>query len=125
SGRGPTHHARCELARGIGGGKTAHRPGRPPISLRPLQCPMQRRDSCTDAIRLRPTTPRDLPVLFELQSDLQSNAMAGTKPRTREAFFAAWQRNFTDPGVNSRVIEIDNKRGPAIVRNISRFQLHG
>jgi RimJ/RimL family protein N-acetyltransferase len=59
--------------------------------------------------------------------------MAGTKPRTREVFFDVWQRIFADPGVNSRVIEIDSgpaaARGaghaPEIVGSISRFQADG
>ena len=50
---------------------------------------------------------------------------AGTKPRTREAFFAAWERNFADPGVNARVIGIDGVRGPEIVGSIARFQADG
>ena len=67
---------------------------------------MHRREAHADTIRLRPIGPGDLPALFELQTDHESNDMAGTKPRTREAFFAAWERNFADPGVNSRVIEL-------------------
>jgi RimJ/RimL family protein N-acetyltransferase len=51
--------------------------------------------------------------------------MAGTKARTREVFFGAWERNFADPGVNSRVIEMDGVRGPAVVGSIARFQADG
>ena len=75
----------------------------------------------TPAIHLRPTTPGDLPALFEIQTDTQGNAMAGTKPRTREVFFAAWDRIFVDPGVNGRVIELDGE----IVGSIARFQGDG
>lgn len=76
-------------------------------------------------IRLRPTGPGDLPALFEIQTDPESNVMVGAKPRTREVFFAAWERNLADPGVNSRVIEIDVEHGPEIVGSISRFQADG
>lgn len=77
-------------------------------------------------VRLRVTCADDLPVMFEMQDDAESNDMAGTKPRTREAFFAAWARNFADPGVNSRVIEIIGTGGAAeIVGSIARFQAHG
>jgi len=76
-------------------------------------------------VRLRPTRPCDLDALFEIQADPESNAMAGTKPRTREAFFAAWERNFADPGVNSRVIEVGGEPGPGIVGSIARFQVDG
>lgn len=74
-----------------------------------------------DAVRLRPTTPADLPALFEIQSDPQSNSMAGTKPRTREVFFATWERIFPDPAVNSRVIELDG----VIIGSIACFQADG
>lgn len=77
--------------------------------------------SQTLPIRLRPVAQTDLPALFEFQSDPESNNMAGTKPRTREAFFAAWERNLADPGINARVIELDG----ALVGSIARFQADG
>ena len=84
-----------------------------------------RREDRADAIRLRPTGPGDLPALFEVQTDPESNGMAGTKPRTREGFFAAWERHFSDPGINSRVIEIDGQHGGEIVGTIGCFQADG
>ena len=91
-------------------------------------------DPRTCTIRLRPTAPGDLPALFELQTDAESNDMAGTKPRSREAFYAVWERIFDDPGVNSRVIEIDVERGgergteivevDVFIHHISEF-IHG
>jgi len=76
-------------------------------------------------IRLRPVVPGDSPALFDMQLDPEGNAMAGTKPRTHEAFFAAWERNLADPGIRARVIEIDGVHGPEIVGTISRFQADG
>lgn len=87
-------------------------------------------------IRLRPVSRGDLPLLYEMQTDPESNAMAGTKPRTREAFFAGWERNFADPGVNGRVIEVVSGESggsgggpggerPTIVGTIARFQADG
>jgi len=79
-------------------------------------------------LRLRPVAPRDLQTLYEIQTDPEGNEMAGTKPRSREAFFAGWERNFTDPGVNPWVIEIVNARqGGAyeVVGSVSRFQADG
>ncbi|NOS99779.1 MAG: GNAT family N-acetyltransferase [Phycisphaerales bacterium] len=89
--------------------------------------PPTRREDRADAIRLRPVGPDELPALFEIQTDPESNHMAGTKPRTREAFFAAWERNLADPGVNARVIEIDDERGGGfkVVGSISRFPADG
>jgi RimJ/RimL family protein N-acetyltransferase len=86
---------------------------------------MQLSDSCADAIRLRPVDPGDLPALFEMQMDPESNAMAGTKPRTREVFFAVWERHFTDLGVNGHVIEMAGEGGFEIVGSIARFQADG
>lgn len=78
-------------------------------------------------ISLRPTTPADLPTLFEIQSDPESNEMAGTKPRTREVFFATWQSHFANPRINGQVIEIETKRDGAypprlLVGSIACFQ---
>lgn len=82
---------------------------------------MQHRDVRDDAIRLRPTEPSHLPALFEMQIDPESNVMAGTKPRPREAFFEGWERIFADPGVISRVIELDG----LIVGSVGSFQADG
>ena len=40
-------------------------------------------------------------------------------------FFGAWERNFADPGVNARVIEIGGACGPEIVGSIACFQAEG
>src|SRR6185295_7688237 len=71
-----------------------------------------------DAIRLRAPTPADVPALYVIQSDADSNRMAGTKPRTHEAFFAAWDRIFADPKINSRIIEMESE----LVGSINAFQ---
>jgi len=78
-----------------------------------------------DAVRLRPVGPADLPALFAIQSDAESNAMAGTKPRTREKFFTAWAGFFHEPALNAQLIEIDGAHGPEIVGTISCFQAEG
>jgi len=83
--------------------------------------PHNRSDAREGAIRLRPVAPADLPTLFDIQCDPDSNTMAGTKPRTREVFFAVWERIFADPGVNARVIELDSE----IVGSINCFQTEG
>ena len=74
-----------------------------------------------ESLRLRPTATADLPVLFEFQTDPESNVMAGTKPRAREEYFASGERYLTDPGIISRVIELDS----VIVGSIGRFQADG
>lgn len=72
-------------------------------------------------IHMRPPRHADLGALHELQTDPESNEMAGTKPRTREAFFAAWERHLGDPAINARVIEVDG----VIVGSIACFQADG
>lgn len=77
------------------------------------------------AIKLRRITPADLPALYEIQTDPESNEMAGTKPRSREAFFAVWESHFTNSAINPRVIEITRTAGPEIAGSISRFPADG
>jgi RimJ/RimL family protein N-acetyltransferase len=58
-------------------------------------------------IHLRPTTPADIPALFEMQLDAESNRLAGTRPRDRAAFDAVWEKIFRDQaaaGVTPRTI---------------------
>lgn len=88
---------------------------------------MPRRDPRTNSagIRLRRVVPGDLSLLFDIQLDPEGNEMAGTKPRNREAFFAAWELHLANPEINARVIEIDAERGAEIVGSISRFQADG
>lgn len=86
-----------------------------------MQPPNARNPSEALTIRLRATRRADLPMLFELQSDPESNHMAGTKPRTREVFFSVWQGHFANPSINSRVIEVDG----VIVGGVSCFQAEG
>lgn len=76
-------------------------------------------------LRLRPVTARDLDVMYQIQKNPECNAMAGTKPRTREGFFAIWDRIFADAAVRPRVIEVDGDRGPEIAGSISTFQADG
>ncbi len=69
-------------------------------------------------VAIRPTLPADLPRLYEIQLDPAANAMAGTKPRTREVFMAAWERNFADPDVAARTVLV----GGEIAGGVSRFR---
>lgn len=82
---------------------------------------MIRNEHHSGSVRLRPTERADLPALFEMQVDSESNAMAGTKPRTREAFFGVWDHIFADPNAMARVIELDG----VVVGSIGCFQSEG
>lgn len=57
-----------------------------------------------------------------MQLDPESNRMAGTKPHTREAFDAVWERALADEQVVPRVI-IDSNG--AIVGTMNRFKADG
>jgi RimJ/RimL family protein N-acetyltransferase len=70
-------------------------------------------------VRLRRATPDDLEFMFQIGLDPKSNAMAGTKPRTREAFFEAWAQHIRNPAIHTRVI----LRGGELAGSISCFQV--
>jgi hypothetical protein len=74
-----------------------------------------------DRVRLRPVESGDLPRMYELQLDPESNRMAVTIPRTREAFDSHWAKSLGDPGVTARVILV----GGEVVGIISCFPRDG
>ncbi|GJQ28803.1 MAG: N-acetyltransferase GCN5 [Phycisphaerae bacterium] len=73
----------------------------------------------TPSIALRPTTRDDLDTLFRIQADPAGNALAGTKPRTRDAYFAVWDTILTDPAVIPRSILADG----LLVGSINQFRM--
>ena len=77
--------------------------------------------TAADRVRLRPIEPADLPRMFELQLDPESNRMAVTIPRTREAFDALWEKSLIDPAATARAILLDG----AFVGYVSRFPADG
>lgn len=74
-----------------------------------------------DRIRLRALEARDLPILFQLQFDPESNRMAVIKPRDEKTFFTAWTGFLSDPSVTIRVIALDG----VVVGNVSAFKIPG
>jgi RimJ/RimL family protein N-acetyltransferase len=74
-----------------------------------------------DRVRLRPVEVSDLSRMFDLQLDPESNRMAVTNPRTREAFDAHWAKVLTDPGNTTRAVLV----GEAFVGTISCFPMDG
>lgn len=78
---------------------------------------------CREAgrVRLRPVEPGDLPRMYDLQLDPESNRMAVTIPRTREAFDSHWAKTLEDPRNAARVILV----GDAVVGTISCFPADG
>jgi RimJ/RimL family protein N-acetyltransferase len=74
-----------------------------------------------DRVRLRPVEPGDLPRMCDMQLDPDSNRMAGTIPRTREAFDSHWAKVLDDPAVIARAILL----GEVLVGSISCFPADG
>lgn len=74
-----------------------------------------------ERVRLRPVEPGDLPAMYELQLDPESNRMAVTNPRTLEAFDTHWAKSLTDPRTHARAILVDG----AFAGYISVFELDG
>jgi RimJ/RimL family protein N-acetyltransferase len=69
------------------------------------------------SIRLRPVIRCDLPALFEMQADPESNALAVTVPRSAAAFEAHWNHVLTQSGVIALAI----LREGSLVGTISCF----
>src|SRR5207237_679055 len=74
-----------------------------------------------DRVRLRPVQPGDLPRIYDLQLDPESNRMAVTIPRIGEAFDAHWAQALHDPGIAARVVLV----GEELVGFISCFPRDG
>jgi RimJ/RimL family protein N-acetyltransferase len=74
-----------------------------------------------EGVRLRPMQSGDLPRVYELQLDPESNRMAVTTPRTREAFDAHWAKVLSDPSNTTRGILV----GGEVVGFISCFPMDG
>ena len=74
-----------------------------------------------EGVWLRPVQPGDLPRIFEIQLDAESNRMALTIPRTREKFDSHWTQVLGDPEITARVVLV----GEALLGCISCFPLDG
>lgn len=79
------------------------------------------RVSTCDRVRLRPVEAGDLPRMYDLRLDPESNRMAVTIPRTREAFDSHWAKSLGDPANIARAILFDE----AMVGYISCFPMDG
>jgi RimJ/RimL family protein N-acetyltransferase len=74
-----------------------------------------------ESVRLRPVQPGDLPRMYDMQLDPESNRMAVMTPRTREAFDAHWAKALDDPGITARAVLV----GEVLVGYISSFPMDG
>jgi RimJ/RimL family protein N-acetyltransferase len=74
-----------------------------------------------DSIRIRNVGPDDLPLMFRMQSDTESNRMAVTIPRSPEVFESHWADALGDPSVTAKVILLDG----VLAGYVSHFQCDG
>lgn len=72
-------------------------------------------------VRLRAVTRADLEWMYECQLDAEINVMAGTKPRSRDVYFANWEKHCADQSLRARVIEVDG----AAAGTIACFEAEG
>lgn len=77
--------------------------------------------STGDRVRLRGLERDDLPKMYELQLDPESNLMAATIPRTRAEFDAHWAKCLADQRNSTKAILCDG----VFVGYISCFPLDG
>lgn len=57
-----------------------------------------------EGVRLRPVRPGDLPRMYEMQLNPESNRLAVTIPRTTEGFDSHWATALNDPGIAAKVV---------------------
>ena len=72
-------------------------------------------------VRLRNVERDDLPSIYDLQLDPESNRMAVTIPRTRAVFEEHWARSLDDPKNTTKAILFDE----VLVGHISCFPIDG
>jgi RimJ/RimL family protein N-acetyltransferase len=72
-------------------------------------------------VRLRNVERDDLPRMYEMQLDPESNRMAVTTPRSAEAFEAHWSDALRDPSITAKAILL----GEALVGYVSCFGRDG
>ncbi|MBZ0172237.1 MAG: GNAT family N-acetyltransferase [Phycisphaerales bacterium] len=72
-------------------------------------------------IELRPVSRDDLDEFYAFETDPESAALAGVKPRGRVAFFAHWETIATDDTVVDRAILADG----VVAGRVTRFERDG
>jgi RimJ/RimL family protein N-acetyltransferase len=72
-------------------------------------------------VRLRNVERDDLPRMYRMQLDPESNRMAVTIPRSAEAFEAHWANALRDPSITAKAILI----GEVLVGSVSCFRRDG
>ncbi|WP_020474705.1 GNAT family N-acetyltransferase [Zavarzinella formosa] len=74
-----------------------------------------------DSVQIRDIEPEDLPRMFQMQLDTESNRMAVTIPRSAEVFDSHWADALRDPTVTAKAILLDG----ALAGYVSCFPCEG
>ena len=77
-----------------------------------------------DQVKVRPTTEKDLNVLFHFQLDEEANYMAAFTPKQAldlEAYLAKYRPFLDEPTINNQTILLDGE----IVGSIAKFEIEG
>ena len=85
------------------------------------QKPVSGQSAAGEDVSLRPVEPGDLARLYEMQLDPESNRMAVTIPRSREAFDAHWAKVLGDPANTTRAVLLNGR----VAGSISCFPMDG
>jgi RimJ/RimL family protein N-acetyltransferase len=72
-------------------------------------------------VRIRNVEPDDLPRMYQMQLDPESNRLAVTIPRSAEAFDAHWADVLRDPSITAKAILL----GEVLVGYVSCFRRDG
>ena len=60
-----------------------------------------------NSVRIRDIEWADLPQIFQMQLDPESNRLAATIPLSADAFDSRWADNLRDPSITARAILLD------------------
>jgi RimJ/RimL family protein N-acetyltransferase len=78
------------------------------------------------SVTIRPVVEDDLPLIFELQQDVDSVHMSGVNPRDADAFEQYWKETFADPEIVTMAIVADGEMvGHALCFRVNELDMVG
>jgi len=78
----------------------------------------------SNSVRIRKLERADLPYVFQMQLDPDSNRLAAVIPLSAEAFEARWADNLRDPSVTAQAILLDGALAGNVVCFLRDGQAH-
>ncbi|MBI3861076.1 MAG: GNAT family N-acetyltransferase [Planctomycetia bacterium] len=74
-----------------------------------------------NSVRIRDVVQDDLPHMYQMQLDPESNRLAATIPLSAEAFDSRWADNLRNPSITAKAILLDS----VLAGNVVCFQRDG